>query len=70
MTLESRKCVEQFNTKQRKPPLAAVLLSLVTLGIALHGSRPYGPVYLIEIIGGTFSAAIAIASISPRSCCR
>jgi hypothetical protein len=69
MSNESGPCLEQLDAENGKAWRYSALLAAVTIGIALHGSRSYGVVHMMGIIGGSFSVLLQLAQIIPGSCC-
>ena len=63
------KCRHQFEAEHRKAWQSGLIIIAATIGLAVHGSRPYGPIHILGIGGGIFSLFFFFGQLVPGSCC-
>lgn len=63
------KCKRQFEAEHRKVWQNGLIVVAVTIGIAIHGSRPYGPLHLMGVCSGIILTVFHFAQLIPSSYC-
>lgn len=63
------KCIQQFDAEYGKALQYGLMIVVLPIAFAVHGSRPYGLVHLMGIGSGIIAASFQFGQLLPGSTC-